>query len=638
MKGKRVFVSGAAGVIGREMIPRLVARGAIVLAADLKPRPEGFPTQVQYRMGDLNCMTQIEWDTFAPEIFIHLAATFERSEESYGFWEENFLHNVQLSHHLMSLARNAMDLKKVVFASSYLIYAPELYQFDSPKDHAISLKETDPVYPRNLTGMAKFAHEIELRFIDTFCGDRLSTVCARIYRGYGRNSRDVISRWARDLLQGKPITVYRPEGRFDYIYAADTAEGLIRLAGHPTASGIINLGTGKARGVSDVVNVFRKYFPEMQANMEESDIPYEASQADISKYTSLIGWHPEYDIEKAIPEIIEYERNQSGRTSSPHLRFKALISSAAAKVPLVRAMQAAVRQFGPDGEVVAGDLDPRAVSAYVANAFWQMPPTRKENFAQIMEELRNRNINCVLPTRDGELLFWAQHKDELAQAGIQVIVSPPDSIALCLDKLAFAHYGQQRGFSFIPATDNLDELTADTLVVKERYGAGSRSLGLNLTREEARRHATELEAPIFQPMVHGIEISIDAWLDRTHKVKGLVLRRRDQVVNGESRVTTVFSDAVIEASARVILESLKLSGPVVMQAFLDEAGGLQVIECNPRFGGASTAGMAAGLDGLHWSLLEIAGADLGDWPFHRRPGSFRQVRVAQDLYVADSDL
>jgi len=40
MKAERLFVSGGAGVIGLEMIPRLVARGATVLVGDLKQRPE----------------------------------------------------------------------------------------------------------------------------------------------------------------------------------------------------------------------------------------------------------------------------------------------------------------------------------------------------------------------------------------------------------------------------------------------------------------------------------------------------------------------------------------------------------------------------------------------------------------------
>jgi carbamoyl-phosphate synthase large subunit len=300
MNGKRVFVSGGAGVIGLEMIPKLLARGATVMVGDLKSRPTSFPREVIYRQGDLNEMHEREMRQFAPEIFIHLAATFERSAETYGFWEENFWHNVRLSHHMMSLVKDQSTLERVVFASSYLIYDPTLYQFSSPSDAAVSLREGDPVQPRNLTGMAKFSHEIELRFIDQFRASHFSTVCTRIFRGYGRNSRDVISRWIRSLLNGETITVYRGEGLFDYIYAVDTAEGLIRLAEKVAVTGIINLGTGQSRRVNDVVNILREYFPCMKSVDAESDIPFEASQAEMSRFGELVGWIPEYDLEKAI--------------------------------------------------------------------------------------------------------------------------------------------------------------------------------------------------------------------------------------------------------------------------------------------------------------------------------------------------
>ena len=78
-----------------------------------------------------------------------------------------------------------------------------------------------------------------------------ASACARIFRGYGCNSRDVISRWVRALLAGEPINVFRPEGIFDYIYAEDSAEGLIRLA-ESNVTGIINLGTGRGRRVQEV--------------------------------------------------------------------------------------------------------------------------------------------------------------------------------------------------------------------------------------------------------------------------------------------------------------------------------------------------------------------------------------------------
>ena len=163
---KRIFISGGAGVIGQEMTRRLATLTGDfqVLVGDIKPRPADFPARFQYRQGDLNFLTELEIGVFAPDLFVHLAATFERSTETYGFWEENFRHNVQLSHHLMTVQKDLPSLRRVVFASSYLIYDPALYTFIEVPAAPRSLRETDPILPRNLTGMAKLAHEIELRF------------------------------------------------------------------------------------------------------------------------------------------------------------------------------------------------------------------------------------------------------------------------------------------------------------------------------------------------------------------------------------------------------------------------------------------------------------------------------------------
>jgi len=52
----------------------------------------------------------------------------------------------------MTVAKDLPSLQRVVFASSYLIYDPALYQFATPQAHAVALKESDPILPRNLTG------------------------------------------------------------------------------------------------------------------------------------------------------------------------------------------------------------------------------------------------------------------------------------------------------------------------------------------------------------------------------------------------------------------------------------------------------------------------------------------------------
>ncbi len=636
MRGQRVFISGGAGVIGLEMIPRLLDRGATVFVGDLKPRPKQFPAAVHYRQGDLNTLTESELAAFAPEVFIHLAATFERSTESYAFWEENFWHNARLSHHLMTIAKDLPTLKRVVFASSYLIYDPALYQFDAPQSRAVSLKESDPVLPRNLTGMAKLAHEIELRFLDNFGSAAFTTACARIYRGYGRNSRDIISRWARALLAGEPITVYRPEGLFDYVYAKDSAEGLIRLA-DSAVTGVINLGTGRARRVQDVVDILRTYFPQMRTEQATSDIPFEASQSDTTAYRAAIGWSPEYDLERAIPEIIAHEKTKLAEREQPQLAIgNVLVTSASKKVPMVRAVQAAARKLHPEAKVIAADLDENALTRHVADGFWKMPRTTDAEIAALLAGCKERGIRTIFPSRDGELLFWSMNRARFAEEGMDVVVSENETVRICLDKLAFAQFGAAQGLSFIPAGQHPDEVGAGPFVVKERYGAGSRKIGLNLDRNAALEHGRQLENPIYQPFVPGKEISVDAWADRSHQIKGLVLRTRDQVVDGESQVTTTFRDPAIEAAVLQILQPLRLRGPVVLQAILDANRHLHVIECNTRFGGASTASIAAGLDSFYWSLLESSGADVNEYLFQRVPGEVRQVRVPSDTLVYGS--
>lgn len=632
----RVFVTGGAGVIGMELVARLIQDGADVFVADLKKMPEEFYNKVRYRQGDLNEMTKSELAAFDPEIIINLAATFERSTESLGFWDENFHHNVNLSHHLMTIARECISLKRVVFASSYLVYDQDLYQFTRAQKTPRRLSEHDLIKPRNLTGMAKLSHEMELQFLEGFADCRFSTISVRIFRGYGRRSRDIISRWIRSLIKGEKISVYRPEGMFDYIYASDSAEGLIKLAFSDNARGIVNLGTGHSHHVQDVIEILKMHFINADISYEDTRIPFEASEACIDKLESLVGWRPSKTLEEGIAEIIEFEKQNveslegSNNLHKPHKAV--LMTSSSRKIPLLRALREAATKLDKHVSVIAGDIDPQAVSIYEAERFWQMPRLTDDGLKEIIDQCCDQSITCILPTRDGELDYWSNHRESFMEAGIEVIISSPEAIARCRDKLKFAEFAQSPA---IPATLNPETFAESPMVVKERFGAGSVGIGLNLSYEDAVRHAKTLEQPIFQPFINGQEISIDSWISKTGKVAGVVLRRRDRVMAGESQVTTTFSDKLLEKQMVEFILKLELRGPVVLQAIVSE-GKIHVIECNPRFGGASTASIAVGLDSLYWSLAEVAEPNFSP-KFIKTSHEVRQVRVPVDLKIYDSN-
>ena len=312
-KNKKVIITGGAGVIGQALIEKLLEKGAIIRCFDIVPKPSDFSQGVEYSQGDLAELNPLEFTSFDPNAIFHLAATFERTEEDADFWEFNFNNNVLLSHKVIDASKFCKNLKKFVFASSYLVYDEKLYLSEKPGD-AVALKEDSAKNPRNICGAAKYYTEKELEFIDNFEECAFSKISARIFRVYGRNSRDFISRSVRAALNKEPIDLFLKENSFDYIFADDVAEGLIRLAESEIDKGILNLGTGKSRKIKDAMIAIQKEFPDLKINEKEKKQGlYEESLADMNEFEKATGWVPETDLEKGIEKLIQYEVSKKNK-------------------------------------------------------------------------------------------------------------------------------------------------------------------------------------------------------------------------------------------------------------------------------------------------------------------------------------
>jgi len=310
--GSRVLVTGGSGVIGVELLDRLRAAGAEVLSVDREPLPAWAPAGVAALRLDLADADLCRLADFAPQVLFHLAASFERSAESAEFWPENWRDNAVAAHRVGELAAELPSLRRLVFASSYLIYDPALYLFATPPDAAALLAEDERCRPRNLCGHAKLYSEGELDFLTATRRPDLATVHARIFRVYGRGSRDVVSRWVRSARAGGEITVYHGDNRFDYVYAGDVAEGLLRLAaaGDPpaTARGVVNLGSGVATSVNELVEILRAAAPGDGPTVARRavDEPYEASRADVGRLQRLTGWRPATSLADGVARLFRF--------------------------------------------------------------------------------------------------------------------------------------------------------------------------------------------------------------------------------------------------------------------------------------------------------------------------------------------
>ncbi|MEO5356435.1 MAG: NAD-dependent epimerase/dehydratase family protein [Nitrospirae bacterium YQR-1] len=309
---KRVLVTGGAGVIGCELLAILSDKGFTVLSVDKKPPPmdkiRSHSPNLRHLIADISTDYLDEIIDFNPSAIFHLAAAFERSKESPEFWSTNWNENTLLSHRIIDIASKMPALKVFLFASSYLIYSPALYMSEN-LSAPVLLNENSPVNPRNITGASKYYTEKELEFINEYMLPNARMVNARIYRVYGKGSRDVISRWVGAALRNEEIHVYNRQNRFDFIYSQDVATGLYHFFESDACCGVINLGSGISTSVEDVLSAIASIIPLNQKDMGCIE-HYEASTADITKLRKLTGWSPVVSIRSGIEHIVEYEKSK----------------------------------------------------------------------------------------------------------------------------------------------------------------------------------------------------------------------------------------------------------------------------------------------------------------------------------------
>lgn len=307
LKDKRVLVTGAAGVIGQELVALLVAEGAKIRAVDMFERPAAFDKDVEYFQCDLSSPEEQFAFHFEPEYVFHLAADFERSTENLDFWENNFYNNILVSHYTLRRAVQSKELKKIIFASSYLIYQKSLYSTVG-RDNV--LKESSPTEPRNLCGIAKFQTERDIEFLSEQMGSKFSYAHARIFRVYGRDSRDIVSRWVRGALRDETLKIFDKKNSFDYIHAADVAKGLLKIAENDEAQGVINLSFGESHSIAEVATLIQKEIPGAKFKEVNESIFPESSRGDIARLKETTLWSPEIPLAEGVKKIVSHEKSK----------------------------------------------------------------------------------------------------------------------------------------------------------------------------------------------------------------------------------------------------------------------------------------------------------------------------------------
>ena len=289
----RVLVTGGVGFIGRRVVAALLADGAEVTVADLKPFTGDRSVRVV--TGDL-VDPDIAAEAVAPgtDTIIHLAARTSVLE-SIQDPAATYRNNVALTAGLLELARQR-GVQTFLFASTNAVVG-------NVGQSVITEQAT--LRPLTPYGATKAASEMLINCYSAAYGVR--GVALRFSNVYGpgmQHKDSFIPRLMKAARDGAGVKV-RGDGTMvrDVIQVDDVVSGIF-AAWRSDHSGPVILGSGQSVTVNQMVATARRVtgvdIPAENVPIQQGEMP--AVKLDISVARSL-GYSPTYDLEKGMATV-----------------------------------------------------------------------------------------------------------------------------------------------------------------------------------------------------------------------------------------------------------------------------------------------------------------------------------------------
>lgn len=247
----------------------------------------------------------------------------------------------------------------------------------------------------------------------------------------------------------------------------------------------------------------------------------------------------------------------------------------------------------------------------------------------LMDVVLKYKIDLIIPNMDAATVQLAKLKYRLVSIKCKAVVS---EYSLCLameDKIFAAKWFIDHGLS-VPAGDDYPR------IIKSRLGYGSRDQWVVYSNAEFRLFFSNRVAEEYfdQPLISGQEYTVDAYVERTGRVLGVLSRKRIKVSAGEVDVSETHRHKSILDLTSHVLSFKGWEGPITLQ-FIDSERGPVIIEVNPRFGGGVTHSIHCGLDMPRWIIREQLGRALKS--FDEWSDGSIMTRCRRDFFYDDID-
>lgn len=274
--------------------------------------------------------------------------------------------------------------------------------------------------------------------------------------------------------------------------------------------------------------------------------------------------------------------------------------------------------------------------------FHQVPKAVDETaFREAMLEIcREDNISGIIPLTDVEIDFFQDNRGVFEDAGVQLYLSPAETITLCRDKMRLSRFADEHcpSVKTIPtarASEYTEEPPAFPVICKVVDGRSSQ--GLYRIRDridwEYFRKREDTDRYLVQPMIEGSVIATDCLRDREGHVVTVPREELLRTLNGAGTSVCVYYDADLETQCEELANALGTLGCVCFEFIRDAEGSYHFLECNARFGGGSIFSEIAGYDVMTNHLRAFRGEPIDRW----RPAGRTTIARRYEEYVMKTE-
>ena len=314
--GKRVLITGGLGFIGSNLAHRLVKLGADVTVVDsLIPdyggnlyNVEGIRDRIQINVSDVRDTHSLRHLVQGKDYLFNLAGQTSHLDSMTNPMPDLEI-NCQAQLSILETCRAVNPKIKIVFASTRQIYG---------RPAQLPVAETHPLNPVDVNGINKMAGEHYHLLYNNVHG--IAATALRLTNTIGPRMRIKDARqtflglWVRQLLEGKPISVWGGKQLRDFTDVEDAVDAFLMAAANPLTNGqVYNLGGSEVIDLAAVaklmveVNGSGSYelreFPSDRRAIDIGDY-----YADFSKIRRALGWEPKRALRETMETTLRYFR------------------------------------------------------------------------------------------------------------------------------------------------------------------------------------------------------------------------------------------------------------------------------------------------------------------------------------------